>query len=64
MTLATTALREAADRLIAAADVPRQCDPVRDILGDNDIAAAYSVLRADDGHPTGTPRWACRATPS
>jgi len=43
MTLATTALREAADRLIAAADVPRQCDPVRDILGDNDIAAAYSV---------------------
>lgn len=36
-------IREAADRLIAAAATPRQCDPVRDILGDNDIPAAYAV---------------------
>jgi 2-keto-4-pentenoate hydratase len=43
MTLTTTTLRDAADRLIAAADAPRQCDPVRDVLGDTDIAAAYSV---------------------
>jgi hypothetical protein len=43
MTITTTPLREAADRLIAAAAVPRQCDPVRDILGDRDIAAAYVV---------------------
>ena len=33
MTLTTTGLRVAADRLIAAAAAPRQCDPVRDILG-------------------------------
>jgi 2-keto-4-pentenoate hydratase len=45
MTLTTTTLREAADRLMAAADAPRQCDPVRDILGERDIAAAYSVQR-------------------
>jgi 2-keto-4-pentenoate hydratase len=45
MTLTTTGLRVAADRLIAAAAAPRQCDPVRDILGDNDIAAAYAVQR-------------------
>jgi 2-keto-4-pentenoate hydratase len=43
MAFTTTMLRDAADRLIAAADAPRQCDPVRDILGDNDVAAAYSV---------------------
>jgi 2-keto-4-pentenoate hydratase len=43
MALTTTRLREAADRLIAAAAAPRQCDPVRDILGDRDIAAAYAV---------------------
>jgi 2-keto-4-pentenoate hydratase len=43
MAFTTTMLRDAADRLIAAADGPRQCDPVRDILGDADIAAAYSV---------------------
>jgi 2-keto-4-pentenoate hydratase len=50
MTLTTTTLRQAADRLIAAADTPRQCEPVRDILGDTDIAAAYSVqqLLTDD----------------
>jgi 2-keto-4-pentenoate hydratase len=29
--------------LIAAAAAPRQCDPVRDILGAGDIAAAYAV---------------------
>jgi 2-keto-4-pentenoate hydratase len=45
MTITTTPLREAADRLIAAAAAPRQCDPVRDILGDNDIASAYAVQR-------------------
>jgi 2-keto-4-pentenoate hydratase len=45
MTLTTTTLREAADRLMAAADAPRQCDPVRELLGERDIAAAYSVQR-------------------
>ena len=45
MTLTTTGLREAADRLIAAAAAPRHCDPVRDLLGDSDIAAAYAVQR-------------------
>jgi 2-keto-4-pentenoate hydratase len=45
MTLTTSALREATDRLIAANYALRQCDPVRDILGDSDIAAAYSVQR-------------------
>jgi 2-keto-4-pentenoate hydratase len=43
MTITTTPLREAADRLIAAAAAPRQCNPVRDILGATDIAAAYAV---------------------
>lgn len=45
MTITTTRLREAADRLIAAAALPRQCDPVRNILGDSDIASAYAVQR-------------------
>jgi hypothetical protein len=45
MTLTTTTLREAADRLIAAAEPQRQCDPVRDTLGERDIAAAYAVQR-------------------
>jgi 2-keto-4-pentenoate hydratase len=45
MTLTTTGLREAADRLIAAAGAPHQCDPVRDILGSTDIDAAYAVQR-------------------
>jgi 2-keto-4-pentenoate hydratase len=45
MTTSTTATRVAADRLIAAADAPRQCEPVRDLLGDSDIASAYSVQR-------------------
>jgi 2-keto-4-pentenoate hydratase len=43
MTHTATTLREAADRLIAAADDPHQCNPVRDILGDTDIASAYAV---------------------
>lgn len=43
MTLTRTDLRQAADRLIVAADTPRQCEPVRDILGDSDIQAAYAV---------------------
>jgi len=38
-------LREAADRLIAAAARPAQCEPVRDLLGDHDIDAAYAVQR-------------------
>jgi 2-keto-4-pentenoate hydratase len=41
MTLSPT--RQAADRLIAASAAPRKCEPVRDILGDTDIAAAYAV---------------------
>ncbi|BBX44754.1 fumarylacetoacetate hydrolase family protein [Mycobacterium cookii] len=45
MTLSTTGLRTAADRLIAAAAGPLQCDPVRDILSGTDIAAAYAVQR-------------------
>lgn len=45
MTLTTTGLRAAADRLIAAAAAPLQCDPVRDILGEADIASAYAVQR-------------------
>src|SRR6516164_5473127 len=43
MTPTTTGLRAAADRLIAAAAAPLQCEPVRDILGDTDIASAYAV---------------------
>ena len=43
MPLSPSVLRAAADRLITAEATPRQCDPVRDILGDNDIAAAYAV---------------------
>jgi 2-keto-4-pentenoate hydratase len=45
MTLTTTGLRAAADRLIAAAAAAQQCDPVRDILGGTDIASAYAVQR-------------------
>jgi 2-keto-4-pentenoate hydratase len=45
MTVTSARLREAADRLIAAAAAPKQCEPVRDILGDQDIAAAYAVQR-------------------
>jgi 2-keto-4-pentenoate hydratase len=45
MTLSTTNLRAAADRLIAAAAGPLQCDPVRDILGEVDVASAYAVQR-------------------
>jgi 2-keto-4-pentenoate hydratase len=45
MTATPKALREAADRLIAAAAAPKQCEPIRDIIGDRDIAAAYGVQR-------------------
>ena len=31
--------------MIAAAAAPQQCDPVRDILGNSDIASAYAVQR-------------------
>lgn len=43
MTISPDLLREAADRLLKAEATPRQCEPVRDILGDRDIAAAYAV---------------------
>jgi 2-keto-4-pentenoate hydratase len=45
MTLTTTGLRAAADRLIAAAAGPLQCDPVRDLLSEADIKSAYAVQR-------------------
>jgi 2-keto-4-pentenoate hydratase len=45
MTVTTTGLRATADHLITAAAAPRQCDPVREILGDNDIPSAYAVQR-------------------
>lgn len=45
MTSTTTAASDAAARLIAAAAAPHQCEPVRDILGEGDIAAAYAVQR-------------------
>ena len=55
MTLTTSGLGEAADRLIAAAAAPRQCDPLRDILSDSDIAADVAldfltVRRQDAAH--------------
>jgi hypothetical protein len=43
MSLSITGLHTAADRLIAAAAAPQQCDPVRDILGGTDIASACAV---------------------
>lgn len=43
MAAQSTAIREAADRLLAAEATPRQCDPVRDLIGDADIPAAYAV---------------------
>lgn len=43
MSVSATVLQEAADRLIAAAAAPKQCEPVRDLLGDSDIPAAYAV---------------------
>jgi 2-keto-4-pentenoate hydratase len=45
MTLTTTGLRAAADRLIAAGAEPRQCPPVRDLLGEADVVSAYAVQR-------------------
>ncbi|MEB3061949.1 2-keto-4-pentenoate hydratase [[Mycobacterium] zoologicum] len=43
MARTTTDLHQAADRLISAAAAPLQCDPVRNILGDQDIVSAYAV---------------------
>lgn len=43
MTESQARIQDAADRLIAAAAAPQQCEPVRDLLGDNDIPAAYAV---------------------
>jgi 2-keto-4-pentenoate hydratase len=45
MILTTPELPAAADRLIAVATRALQCDPVRDILGEADIASAYAVQR-------------------
>jgi len=45
MTLTSTGLRAAADRLIAAAAEPLQCEPVRDLLGEADVVSAYAVQR-------------------
>jgi 2-keto-4-pentenoate hydratase len=45
MALAQHDVREAAHRLIPAADRRQQCGPVRDTLGDNDVDAAYAVQR-------------------
>ncbi|TPG36501.1 2-keto-4-pentenoate hydratase [Mycolicibacterium hodleri] len=50
MTSTTTATREAAERLIAATEAPRQCEPVRDVLGVDDVAAAYTVQRLLTDH--------------
>lgn len=36
-------IREAADRLLAAEATPLQCAPIREIIGDGDIPAAYAV---------------------
>jgi 2-keto-4-pentenoate hydratase len=41
--VATTALDEAADRLLAAARTGVPCAPVRDLIGADDVAAAYAV---------------------
>ena len=51
MTLTTSALREAADRLIAANYAPRQCDPVRAIQADmiGDIALDLLTVGDQDG---------------
>jgi 2-keto-4-pentenoate hydratase len=56
MTLTTTSLRDAAERLIAAAAAPQQCDPVRDILGNSDIASAYAVQGLMTEHSLGQGR--------
>jgi 2-keto-4-pentenoate hydratase len=45
MTVAREDVQEAARRLISAADRRKQCGPVRDTLGDNDVEAAYAVQR-------------------
>jgi 2-keto-4-pentenoate hydratase len=45
MTLTSTGLRAAANRLIAAAAAPLQCDPLRDLLGEADVVSAHAVQR-------------------
>ena len=59
MSLMTTDLRAAADRLIAAAAESLQCNPVRDILGDNNIASAYEVRRDAPSSVTSA-AWSCQ----
>jgi 2-keto-4-pentenoate hydratase len=43
VTVPDDAVREAADRLDAAARTRRPCAPVRDLIGDTDVALAYRV---------------------
>jgi 2-keto-4-pentenoate hydratase len=42
-TVATTALDQAADRLLAASRTGVPCAPVRDLIGSDDVVAAYAV---------------------
>jgi 2-keto-4-pentenoate hydratase len=43
MSEATTAVREAADMLMAAGTTGIPCPPVRDLIGSDDVTAAYAV---------------------
>lgn len=45
LTHTTSTMAEAVDRLAAAADSGVPCNPVRDLLGTTDIAAAYAVQK-------------------
>jgi 2-keto-4-pentenoate hydratase len=45
LTLTDTTLHDAADRLIHAAATRIPCDPIRDLVGGNDIATGYAVQR-------------------
>jgi 2-keto-4-pentenoate hydratase len=44
-TTGTDAVREAARRLLEAADSGTPCAPIRDLIGTHDVAAAYAVQR-------------------
>lgn len=45
LTLAHTKLHDAADRLIRAAATRTPCNPIRDLVGGNDVATGYAVQR-------------------